>query len=204
MYCITPNGSMSALNLLVPDLLVIGYRNGFFPMGDPTTGDIQWHRPDPRAIIPLGDVRVTSSLRATIRKGHLSITVDTAFHDVITACADRPECWITPAVIDAYTELHHLGLAHSVESWCEGRLVGGLYGVALGGAFFGESMFSRMNDASKVSFVALVQRLRERGFSLLDTQYINDFTASLGAIEIPDAAYQRRLQACIDNDVSFR
>jgi leucyl/phenylalanyl-tRNA--protein transferase len=195
---------MSALNLLVPDLLVIGYRNGFFPMGDPTTGDIQWHRPDPRAIIPLEDVRVSSSLRATIRKGLFTITVDTAFHEVITACADRPDCWITPAVIDAYTELHHLGLAHSVESWHEGRLVGGLYGVALGGAFFGESMFSRMNDASKVSFVALVQRLRERGFSLLDTQYINDFTASLGAIEISDALYQRMLEACIDDDVSFR
>jgi leucyl/phenylalanyl-tRNA--protein transferase len=107
-------------------------------------------------------------------------------------------------VIDAYTELHHLGLAHSVESWHEGRLVGGLYGVALGGAFFGESMFSRMNDASKVSFVALVQRLRERDFSLLDTQYINDFTASLGAIEISDSLYQRMLEACIDDDVSFR
>jgi leucyl/phenylalanyl-tRNA--protein transferase len=195
---------MSALNLLVPDLLVIGYRNGFFPMGDPTTGDIQWHRPDPRAIIPLEDVRVSSSLRATIRKGLFTITVDTAFHEVITACADRPDCWITPAVIDAYTELHHLGLAHSVESWHEGRLVGGLYGVALGGAFFGESMFSRMNDASKVSFVALVQRLRERDFSLLDTQYINDFTASLGAIEISDSLYQRMLEACIDDDVSFR
>jgi leucyl/phenylalanyl-tRNA--protein transferase len=195
---------MSALNLLVPDLLVIGYRNGFFPMGDPTTGDIQWHRPDPRAIIPLEDVRVSSSLRATIRKGLFTITVDTAFHEVITACADRPDCWITPAVIDAYTELHHLGVAHSVESWHEGRLVGGLYGVALGGAFFGESMFSRMNDASKVSFVALVQRLRERDFSLLDTQYINDFTASLGAIEISDSLYQRMLEACIDDDVSFR
>ena len=195
---------MSALNLLVPDLLVIGYRNGFFPMGDPTTGDIQWHRPDPRAIIPLEDVRVSSSLRATIRKGLFTITVDTAFHEVITACADRPDCWITPTVIDAYTELHHLGLAHSVESWHEGRLVGGLYGVALGGAFFGESMFSRMNDASKVSFVALVQRLRERDFSLLDTQYINDFTASLGAIEISDSLYQRMLEACIDDDVSFR
>ncbi len=194
---------MSSLNLLVPDLLVIGYRNGFFPMGDPETGDINWHRPDPRAIIPLDGVRVSSSLRATLRKGRFSITVNTSFHDVITACADRPDCWITPSVIDAYAELHHLGLAHSVESWHNGYLVGGLYGVALGGAFFGESMFSRMNDASKVSFVALVERLRERGFSLLDTQYINDFTASLGAIEIPDATYQHLLQSCVDDDVSF-
>jgi leucyl/phenylalanyl-tRNA--protein transferase len=194
---------MSSLNLLVPDLLVIGYRNGFFPMGDPETGDINWHRPDPRAIIPLDGVRVSSSLRATLRKGRYSITVNTSFHDVITACADRPDCWITPSVIDAYTELHHLGLAHSVESWHNGSLVGGLYGVALGGAFFGESMFSRMNDASKVSFVALVDRLRERGFSLLDTQYINAFTASLGATEIPDATYQHLLQSCVDDDVSF-
>lgn len=194
---------MSSLNLLVPDLLVIGYRNGFFPMGDPETGDINWHRPDPRAIIPLDGVRVSSSLRTTLRKGRYSVTVNTSFHDVITACADRPDCWITPSVIDAYTELHHMGLAHSVESWYNGHLVGGLYGVALGGAFFGESMFSRMNDASKVSFVALVERLRERGFSLLDTQYINDFTASLGAIEIPDATYQHLLQSCVDDDVSF-
>jgi leucyl/phenylalanyl-tRNA--protein transferase len=194
---------MSSLNLLVPDLLVIGYRNGFFPMGDPETGDINWHRPDPRAIIPLDGVRVSSSLRTTLRKGRYSVTVNTSFHDVITACADRPDCWITPSVIDAYTELHHMGLAHSGESWHNGHLVGGLYGVALGGAFFGESMFSRMNDASKVSFVALVERLRERGFSLLDTQYINDFTASLGAIEIPDATYQHLLQSCVDDDVSF-
>ena len=194
---------MSSLNLLVPDLLVIGYRNGFFPMGDPETGDINWHRPDPRAIIPLDGVRVSSSLRTTLRKGRYSVTVNTSFHDVIASCADRPDCWITPSVIDAYTELHHMGLAHSVESWHNGHLVGGLYGVALGGAFFGESMFSRMNDASKVSFVALVERLRERGFSLLDTQYINDFTASLGAIEIPDATYQHLLQSCVDDDVSF-
>jgi leucyl/phenylalanyl-tRNA--protein transferase len=172
-------------------------------MGDPETGDINWHRPDPRAIIPLDGVRVSSSLRTTLRKGRYSVTVNTSFHDVITACADRPDCWITPSVIDAYTELHHMGLAHSVESWHNGHLVGGLYGVALGGAFFGESMFSRMNDASKVSFVALVERLRERGFSLLDTQYINDFTASLGAIEIPDATYQHLLQSCVDDDVSF-
>lgn len=194
---------MSSLNLLVPDLLVIGYRNGFFPMGDPETGDIQWHRPDPRAVIPLDAVRISSSLRATVKKGRYSVTVNTAFHEVITACADRADCWITPSVIDVYTDLHQLGLAHSVESWHNGTLVGGLYGVALGGAFFGESMFSRMNDASKVSFVALVERLRERGFRLLDTQYINDFTASLGAIEIPDATYQHALQSCVDDPVSF-
>ncbi len=194
---------MSSLNILVPDLLIIGYRNGFFPMGDPETGEIRWHRPDPRAIIPLDDVRISTSLRATLRKGLYSVTLNTKFHEVITACADRPDCWITPQVIDAYTELHHLGLAHSVEAWHNGHMVGGLYGVAIGGAFFGESMFSRMNDASKVSFVALVERLRERGFSLLDTQYINPFTASLGAIEIPDAAYQRMLHACIDDDITF-
>lgn len=172
-------------------------------MGDPETGDIQWHRPDPRAIIPLDGVRISTSLRATLRKKLYTVTFNTKFHEVITLCADRPDCWITPQVIDAYTELHHLGLAHSVETWHNGHMVGGLYGVAIGGAFFGESMFSRMNDASKVSFVALVERLRERGFSLLDTQYINAFTASLGAIEIPDAAYQRMLHACIDDDLTF-
>ena len=194
---------MSSLNILVPDLLIIGYRNGFFPMGDPETGEIQWHRPDPRAIIPLDGVRISTFLRDTLSNEFYTVTFNTQFTDVITACADRPDCWITPQVIDAYTELHHLGLAHSVETWHNGHLVGGLYGVAIGGAFFGESMFSRMNDASKVSFVALVERLRERGFSLLDTQYINAFTASLGAIEIPDAAYQRLLHACIDDDCTF-
>lgn len=194
---------MSLPNLLVPDLLIIGYRNGFFPMGDPESGEIHWHRPDPRAIIPLDDVRISSSLRSTLRKGIYTVTIDRCFSDVIAACADRPDCWITPDVIDAYTELHMLGLAHSVETWHNGNLVGGLYGVAIGGAFFGESMFSRMNDASKVSFVALVERLRERRFRLLDTQYINAFTASLGAVEIPDAEYQRLLQSCIDDDITF-
>jgi leucyl/phenylalanyl-tRNA--protein transferase len=198
-----PNESMSSLNLLVPDLLIIGYRNGFFPMGDPDTEEIQWHRPDPRAVIPLDGIRISSSLRSTLRKGLYTVTVNSCFVEVITACADRPDCWITTSVIDAYTELHNLKLAHSVETWHNGTLVGGLYGVAIGGAFFGESMFSRMNDASKVSFVALVERLRERRFRLLDTQFINAFTASLGAVEIPDADYQRVLHACIDDDTSF-
>lgn len=178
------------LDILEPEIVLLGYRNGFFPMGDPDSGGVFWHRPDPRAIIPLDGVHFSRSLRQTLRRAPFRITVDAAFEQVITACADREDTWITPEIIDTYTELHHRGYAHSMEAWQDDVLVGGLYGVALGGAFFGESMFSHARDASKVTFAHLAYRLHERGYRLLDTQYINDFTASLGATEVPDAVYQ--------------
>lgn len=190
-------------NILLPEVLLVGYRNGFFPMGEPETGRILWHRPNPRAVIPLDGIRLPRSLRQTIRKAPYSITIDRCFEDVIDACANRDDTWITDDVIDAYTGLHYMGFAHSMEAWIGSTLVGGLYGVAIGGAFFGESMFSRERDASKVTFVHLAERLNERGFRLLDTQYINDFTASLGAVEIPDAVYQSLLASALAVPCSF-
>jgi leucyl/phenylalanyl-tRNA---protein transferase len=187
MSATSHNGTKS---LLDPNVLELAYRNGFFPMADPDTGTILWHRPDPRAIIPIDQIRISHSLRKTLRKQRFTVTVNTCFEDVITACSHRPDVWISPQMIDAYTALHHLGMAHSVETWLDGRLVGGLYGVHLGAAFFGESMFSTTTDASKVAFAHLAAILQVRGFRLLDTQYINHHTASLGAVEIPDSLYQ--------------
>jgi leucyl/phenylalanyl-tRNA--protein transferase len=177
-------------DILLPEVILLGYRNGFFPMGDPEHQRVLWHRPEDRAIIPLDGIRISRSLAQTLRRAPYRITVNTCFTEVIEACADREETWITDEIIEAYSELHERGHAHSMEAWEGSDLVGGLYGVAIGGAFFGESMFSRKRDASKVTFAHLAQRLHERDYRLLDTQYINDFTASLGAIEIPDAVYQ--------------
>jgi leucyl/phenylalanyl-tRNA--protein transferase len=175
---------------LLPEVVLLGYRNGYFPMADPDLGKVLWHRPEIRAIIPLDTVRIPRSLRQVLNRGTFTVTFNTAFDAVIQGCADREDTWISDEIIDTYTQLHHLGYAHSVESWFEGDLVGGLYGVSIGAAFFGESMYSVKSNASKVAFAHLVARLQERGYRLLDTQYINDFTESLGAIEIPDTVYQ--------------
>ena len=159
---------------------------------------IRWYAPDPRAIIPLDAFHVPRSLRQTIRKGIFEVTVNADFPGVIRACAERgEETWISREIERAYTELHALGLAHSVECWKEERLVGGLYGAALGGAFFGESMFSRETDASKVALVALVERLQARGFTLLDVQYLTPHLARFGAVEISRAEYERRLAGAL-------
>jgi leucyl/phenylalanyl-tRNA--protein transferase len=182
---------------LTPQLLVRAYASGVFPMADGRGGRIHWYAPDPRAIIPLDAFHVPRSLRQTIAKGVFAVTADADFPRVIRACAEREETWISGEIIRAYTELHRLGLAHSVEAWRDGRLAGGLYGVSLGGAFFGESMFSRETDASKVALVALVERLRERGFLLLDTQYLTPHLARFGAVEIPRREYERRLAAAL-------
>ncbi len=171
------------------DVILMAYERGFFPMAE-EDGEILWHRPDPRAIIPLDAVMISTSLRKVMQRNTFTITVNTAFEEVIAACADRPVTWISPDIITAYQELHDMGFAHSVEAWVHGELVGGLYGVALGGAFFGESMFSRRSNASKAAFAWLVEHLRTKNFTLLDTQYINDFTASLGAVEVSDPQYQ--------------
>jgi leucyl/phenylalanyl-tRNA--protein transferase len=165
------------------DLLVSAYATGWFPMS--VDGAIQWFSPDPRGIIPLDGLRVSKRLARVVRQGRFRITVDTAFVDVMRACAAAD------------------GLAHSVEAWRGDRLVGGLYGVALRGAFFGESMFHRETDASKVALVALVERLRGRGYVLLDTQWTTPHLESLGAIDIPRRAYLRRLERALTLDCSF-
>ena len=167
-------------------------------------GEIAWFSPDPRAIIPLDEgFRVPHGLRRVLKKGVFEIRVDTAFETVMRECAAREETWINEEIIASYTALHRLGHAHSVEAWCDGRLAGGLYGVTLGGAFFGESMFHEVTDASKVALHALVIRLRARGFELLDTQWITPHLETFGAVEIPRAEYRERLLACAEKPCRF-
>jgi leucyl/phenylalanyl-tRNA--protein transferase len=180
---------------LTPEMVLAGYRAGAFPMADPDD-HIYWFSPDPRAIFEFDRLRMHRSLRQTIRRAVFEVRIDTAFDEVIAACADRPEgSWISPTIMSVYRTLHRWGYAHSVESWRDGQLTGGLYGVALGGAFFGESMFHRVTDASKVAFVALMHRLKARGFALVDTQWLTPHLAQLGAIEIPRCEYLARLRA---------
>lgn len=188
---------------ITPELVLQGYQAGVFPMSD-GRGEIHWYSPDPRGVFEFERFRVSRSLRQTIRRGHFDLRVNSAFADVIHACGRRPEgTWISPEIADVYTALHHAGFAHCVETWHDGVLVGGLYGVSLGGAFFGESMFHRMTDASKVALVGLIARLIERGFTLLDTQWVTPHLASLGAVEIPRREYLRRLRAAVALDCQF-
>jgi leucyl/phenylalanyl-tRNA--protein transferase len=188
---------------LDPDFLLVAYCNGYFPMASHRRGPIEWYSPDPRAIIPLNGLHVSRSLRRTLKRNVFTVRINTAFESVIRACAGRAETWISEEIIAAYTELHHRGFAHSVESWHDEQLVGGLYGVAIGGAFFGESMFSRMTDASKVALVHLVERLKRRGFTLLDTQFMTEHLRALGAIELPRRSYLRLLSKALAINTSF-
>jgi leucyl/phenylalanyl-tRNA--protein transferase len=191
--------------VLTSDLLLSAYRQGIFPMAVDARGTIGWFSPDPRAIIPLDDrFHVPHGLRRTLRKQSFEVTIDRNFPAVIAACSKaHGETWISPEIIRSYTELHHLGNAHSVEVWQGGRLAGGLYGVQLGGAFFGESMFHHQTDASKVALVHLVQHLRRRGFTLLDTQWTTPHLERFGACEIPRAQYLRLLGEAIRLDGAF-
>lgn len=188
---------------LGPDVLLPAYAIGIFPMAD-DEGEIRWFSPDPRAVIELDAFKTTRSLRSTLKHGVFDVTINHAFEQVIEACADRPEgTWISQDIRSAYCELHRRGFAHSVETWKGGELVGGLYGVAIGGAFFGESMFHFMSDASKVAMVRLVERMRERGFALLDVQFVTEHLLRFGAVEIPRLQYERRLARAIVLPCSF-
>ncbi|MBX6326847.1 MAG: leucyl/phenylalanyl-tRNA--protein transferase [Chthoniobacterales bacterium] len=159
---------------------------------------IEWFSPDPRAILPLETFHVPHVLRRVLRRKIFETTIDRAFPEVIRACANREDTWINREIIESYTRLHEMGHAHSVETWKEGKLAGGLYGVAVGGAFFGESMFHYVTDASKVALVALVERLRARRFVLLDTQWLTPHLQQFGAIEIPRNHYLRLLRRAVD------
>jgi leucyl/phenylalanyl-tRNA---protein transferase len=183
--------------MIDPELLLQGYRLGVFPMamGDDS---IQWFSPDPRAILPLEEFHVPHALRRLMRKKVFETTIDNAFSKVIEACAKREDTWINLEIIESYTRLHELGCAHSVEAWKEGALAGGLYGVAVGGAFFGESMFHHVTDASKIALVALVEHLRARKFALLDTQWLTPHLQQFGGIEISRNQYLRLLQRAVD------
>ena len=215
---------------LTPQLLLSGYAHGIFPMA--TDGEIYWYDPDPRAILPFNRFRMSRSLRRAMKwvrvrdelgeageseryfwptavrqtkKDELLITANQDFHGVITACADptRPGAWIDERIITAYTALHQAGFAHSVEVWQHGRLVGGLYGVALRGLFAGEAMFSHATDASKIALVYLVDRLQKRGFTLLDVQFQTDHLAQFGVTEVPRILYQQRLIEAMHVEVTF-
>ena len=183
---------------ITPELLLRAYSIGLFPMADSADDpELFWVEPDMRGVIPLDDFHVSRSLAKTVRKKPFDIRFDTAFDAVLAACAeaapDRPSTWINAKIKSLYGTLHRMGHAHSVEAWEGDQLVGGLYGVSLGAAFFGESMFSRRTDASKICLVHLVQRLKERGFRLLDTQFTTEHLKSFGAIDVPKIEYEDML-----------
>jgi len=179
------------------ELLLQGYRLGVFPMAM-EDDSIAWFSPDPRAIIPLEDFHVPHALKRVARKKVFEITIDNRFGDVIRACAKRKDTWINREIIESYERLHDLGHAHSVEAWSKNKLAGGLYGVAIGGAFFGESMFHRVTDASKIALVALVERLRARRFTLLDTQWTTPHLQQFGAVEISRDHYLKLLGRAVE------
>ncbi len=192
---------------LTPQLLILGYCQGLFPMAE-KDGSIGWYDPHPRAILPLDTFHVPRRLGRRVRSGYFEIRIDHDFRAVMEACAapapGREETWISTEMIDVYTELHRLGFAHSVETWRNGQLVGGLYGVSIRGLFAGESMFSWETDASKVALVHLVERLRQGGFQLLDSQYIvNDHMRQFGVLEISRTEYKRRLTRALEVQAVF-
>ena len=188
---------------LTPELLEWCYRSGAFPMAD-GYGRVELYRSDPRAVLELDALHVPKSLARVIRAGKYEVRVNEDFEGVIRGCAHRDETWISGEIVRAFVALHRSGKAHSVEAYdADGNLAGGLYGVALGGAFMGESMFTRARDASKVCFVHLVQRLRERGYVLLDCQIQNDHLERFGVREIPEEEYLKRLEVALRLDRSF-
>ncbi|MBS3652161.1 leucyl/phenylalanyl-tRNA--protein transferase [Pseudaminobacter sp. 19-2017] len=190
------------------DLLLKAYASGVFPMAETADDpDVFWVRPESRGIIPLDTFHVPKSLRKTIRQGRFEMRIDTSFAGVIDACAeereDRRTTWINGPIREAYIELNRIGHAHCVEAWRQERLVGGLYGVTLGRAFFGESMFSRETDASKVCLVYLVERLRARNFVLLDTQFTTEHLKRFGAIDVPRRQYEMLLAEALESNAKF-
>ncbi|NNM82310.1 MAG: leucyl/phenylalanyl-tRNA--protein transferase [Burkholderiales bacterium] len=198
-----PDGLLAAGGDLSPQRLLSAYRMGIFPWfnaGDP----ILWWSPDPRLVLFPEDLKISRSLRKTLKKREFEIRVDTSFRKVMQACAaprkDAAGTWISEKMIEAYSILHEMGHAHSIESWRDGELAGGLYGIALGSVFFGESMFSRQSDASKVAFVHLVLQLRRWGFRMIDCQVRTDHLVSLGATEIPRSQFSALLDKLADGD----
>lgn len=191
------------------EMLLAGYAQGIFPMAHPTeNNEVYWYAPDPRGLLPIEEFHVPSRLEHTYRQRPFDLRVNTDFEAVIEGCAeprgpDNQTTWISPQIIEAYTELHNRGNAHSVEAWDGEELVGGLYGVTLGGLFAGESMFYRETDASKICLVFTARRLAERGFGLFDIQWTNDHLEQFGAFEMSREEYERRLRDIIEWDVQF-
>ncbi len=189
---------------LTPDLLLHAYRQGIFPMAETRDAtEVFWVQPRMRGVLPLDRFHVSRSLRKTLRRGHLTASADMAFAGVVRGCANRAETWINAEIFDVYQALHAQGDAHSIEVWQDETLVGGVYGVTIGAAFFGESMFSTVTDASKVALACAIQRLQARGYRLFDTQFITPHLESLGAEEIPRSGYERRLSEALTIAADF-
>lgn len=188
--------------MIDPDLLLEAYRLGVFPMAM-SNGEIRWFSPEPRTILPLDDFHVPHGLKRERRAQGIEIRINTRFIEVMRGCAARADTWINDEIIESYGRLHELGAAHSVEAWSANELVGGLYGVTIGGAFFGESMFHRTSGASKIALWALVERLRERRFTLLDTQWLTPHLEQFGAREIPRSLYLHLLNQAVDLPRTF-
>lgn len=189
---------------LTPELLLTGYATGIFPMAERRDDpELFWVDPLRRGIFPLDRFHLSRSLARRIRRQDYAVTADTAFAEVVSGCADRPETWINAPIHELYLRLHDMGHAHSVEVWEGEALVGGVYGVSLGAAFFGESMFSRRVDASKVALAYLVERLRLGGFTLFDTQFQTPHLKSLGCIEVSRATYRRLLREAVSVEAEF-
>ncbi len=189
---------------LTPEVILAAYRVGLFPMAVSRGGPVHWYDPDPRGILPLDAFHCPRRLARTLRQGVFEMRVDTSFEAVMRGCAGRRETWINEDIVRVYTQLHRLGHAHSIEAWKDEKLAGGLYGVAIGAAFMAESKFSRVRDASKACVVALVERLRERGYELLDVQYWNPHIAQFGVGEVPREEYRRRLAHAVARTATFR
>ena len=191
-----------------PDLLMKAYASGVFPMAESASDpEVFWVRPETRGVIPLDAFHVPRSLKKVVRQKRFDIRIDSDFEGVIDACAEqrdeRRSTWINAPIREAYVHLFGRGHCHSVEAWREEKLVGGLYGVKLGRAFFGESMFSRETDASKVCLVHLVERLRERGFALLDTQFTTEHLKRFGAVDVPRGRYEKMLEKALQGEARF-
>jgi len=189
--------------IISPDVLLSAYRQGYFPMAEGKNERVYWHFPKFRAVFDIENTLPGKNIRKLINKKIYICKVNNNFESVITQCANRDDTWISPEIIESYTIMHRLGFAHSVETYYLGELVGGLYGVAIGGAFFGESMFNTVDNSAKAAFYFLIDRLRERGFKLLDSQYINYFTQQLGAYEISHLEYLNNLDEALKLDCKF-
>src|SRR5580658_4706085 len=199
----TPSVHQRRRSKIIPaSLLLEAYCTGIFPMAM-ENGDIAWFSPDPRGIILLDAFHIPHGLKRTLKKNVFQIRLNTAFEEVIRACGERAETWISEEIVESFVNLHRLGFAHSVEAWLDDELAGGLYGVSVYGAFFGESMFHKVPDASKVALVGLVNRLNERGFRLLDTQYVTSHLITFGAVEISRAKYMRLLKQALALECKF-
>jgi len=192
------------METLTPRLLLTAYASGVFPMAESADSDeIFWFNPEKRGVMPLGGLHISRSLRKVMRARRFKVTANQCFSEVMAACADREETWINPEITALYTELHALGHAHSVEVWDGSTLAGGLYGVSLGAAFFGESMFSRQSNTSKIALVGLVARLQLGGYGLLDMQFITPHLASLGGVEILREDYAEQLESALKRRADF-